>query len=340
MIYSPNKALRHPQKLIEIRNNIPTGPTHVQLILSDLCNQNCSFCAYRDPNYVSSQLFHDNGNYNPNRQLPKLKAIEILDDCKEMGVKAVQFTGGGEPTVHTDFQEIVDYCTKIGISWGLITNGVKLHKFDVSKASWIRISLDASNSKTYSKIRQVLEIHFDKALDSIRKYKCGVGFIVTQDNWTEVYEAALLAKALGASNFKIGPRFTDQPDYFDGFYERALELTRNAESLADETFQVFNRFPTKIKEILEPPIHKLCGYQYFTTYIGADQNLYRCCVYAYNPYGLVGTVNGRRFKDVWYENWHSIKDFDATKCVGCHYKDINESLQYPLSEYEKDDEFV
>jgi MoaA/NifB/PqqE/SkfB family radical SAM enzyme len=341
VIYSASKALRHPEKFLDIRENRPTSPVHVLLVLSDLCNQNCSFCSYRDPNYISSVLFHENGNYNPNRKLPKIKAIEILDDCKEMGVKGIQFTGGGEPTVHPDFQEIVDYTTKLGLSWGLITNGVKLSKFDVSKASWVRVSLDASNSKTYSKIRGVMENHFDLACESIKKTKCGVTFTVTPDNWTEVYECAKLVKSLGANNFKIGPQFSEEDDkLFDGFYDRALELTHKAEELSDENFQVFNRFPSKISEIVEPPKHKLCAYQYFTTHIGADQNLYRCCVYAYNPYGLVGTIKNKRFKDAWYENWNSIAQFDATKCKGCHYKDINESLQYPLAKYEKDDEFV
>ncbi len=88
---------------------------HVNLVLSDLCNQACSFCAYRDPTYSSSELFHVGGDYNPNRKLSWEKVQEVLGDCCEMGVKAVTFTGGGEPTVHPRFQEIVDLAWKLGL---------------------------------------------------------------------------------------------------------------------------------------------------------------------------------------------------------------------------------
>lgn len=96
--YSALKAMKYPDRLEAIRSGGFAGPVHVQIILSDLCNQNCAFCAFRDPGYSSSQLFHVDGNYNPNRMLPFDKVTEILDDC--VGVKAVQYTGGGEPTVH------------------------------------------------------------------------------------------------------------------------------------------------------------------------------------------------------------------------------------------------
>src|SRR5215831_15537667 len=119
------------------------------MVLSDLCNQACHFCAYRDPTYTSSQLFHIAGNYNPNRMLPFEKVMEILDDCEEIGVKAIQLTGGGEPTVYPRFQEVTEEIGKRGIQWSLVTNGVLAKKWDFSKASWIRVSLDAATSATY-----------------------------------------------------------------------------------------------------------------------------------------------------------------------------------------------
>ena len=338
--YTSLKALRHPDKIGLIRRGIPTGPTHVLLVLSDLCNQNCHFCSYRDPTYVSSQLFHEDGNYNPNRKLPREKAIEILDDCQELGAKGIQFTGGGEPTVHPDFQELVDYTSTLGLRWGLITNGVRLNRFDVSHAAWVRISIDAGRPETYARIRQVPTNHWDLALKSVQREKCGVGFIATPENWTEMYACAELVKSLGASNIRIGPQFSEQDDHlFDGFLDDMVALSEATKTLSDENFKVYSRMD-KIDEIKAPPEDSLCGYQYFTTHIGADQNLYRCCIYAYNPYGLVGTLKGKRLKDVWMENWQGISQFDATKCKGCHYKDINRTLAYALSESAVDDEFV
>ena len=85
---------------------LPSAPKQVQIILSDLCNQNCNFCAYRMDGYTSNELFvgaSDKAKYgtnNPMRVMAGPRAFALLDECKRLGVLALQFTGGGEPTVH------------------------------------------------------------------------------------------------------------------------------------------------------------------------------------------------------------------------------------------------
>jgi MoaA/NifB/PqqE/SkfB family radical SAM enzyme len=320
--YSGLKFVRYLDRLDK------RSPVHVLLVLSDLCNQNCSFCAYRDPGYSSSQLFHIDGDYNPNRKLPFKKVQEILQDCASMGVKAVSFTGGGEPTVHPQFQDSVDEATRLGLKYGLITNGVLLSKFDVSMASWIRISLDAAKPETYAKIRQVPGGHFHKALESIRKHKCGVGFVVTNDNWREVKEAALLAKSLGASNIRIAGQFNEGGLSIYSNYSVIARLCKETESLSGDGFTVHNNLG-RLESLT--PKHPFCGYQYLTTYIGADQNMYRCCVYAYNPHGLIGSVKEKRFSEAWAEA--NLK-LDATECRNCNFIGINEGINEALNEDE------
>lgn len=319
--------MKFPDRLAAMRRGIPAGPVHVQMILSDLCNQACHFCAYRDPTYTSSQLFHIDGDYNPNRKLPFEKVIEILDDCAEMGVKGIQFTGGGEPTVHPRFGHIVDETLARGFKWALVTNGVLPR--DLSTATWVRVSLDAGNAKTYARIRRVPERHFHAACDTIAKWRTGVGFVVTPENWAEVVDAVILARNLGASNFRIGAQFsTEGKDLFRGFREDAASLCREAEGLSNGEFQVHNRFAEKMDDLNQGrPSYRRCGYQYFTTYIGADQNLYRCCVYAYNPHGLIASIKNRRFKDVWREvAYPNFAKFDARGCERCQFNEINRGI--------------
>lgn len=335
--YSHLKAAHYQDRIQGIRLQKTHGPVHVQIILSDLCNQSCHFCAYRDPTYTSSKLFHIEGNYNPNRKLPTEKVIEILDDCVELDVKAVQYTGGGEPTIHPDFNFIVEETRKRRLKWGLVTNGIKKRNF--AGASWVRVSLDAGNAQTYSKIRSVHPSHFERALETIRLWKTGVGFVITPENWTEVLEAALLVKDLGSSNIRIGAQFSERGlDLFKDFYSEAKALCKAAEELDCDSFKVHNKFNEKMEDLEGPPDYERCGYQYFTTYIGADQNLYRCCVYAYNPRGLVGTIKGRRFKDVWNENWLKFNAFSARGCERCQFNHINRNINELVDNYEP--EFV
>src|SRR6185436_9951432 len=82
-------------------------------------------CAYRSSNGFSIEQFAGvNGEKNPNRKITTAKAIEILDDCGSLGVKAIQFTGGGEPTVHPDHLLIFEYAQNMGLETSLVTNGV------------------------------------------------------------------------------------------------------------------------------------------------------------------------------------------------------------------------
>ncbi|HZQ44468.1 MAG TPA: radical SAM protein [Acidobacteriaceae bacterium] len=332
--YSTLKALKFYDRIEAMRGGRVAGPVHVQLILSDLCNQSCHFCAYRDPKYTSSQLFHIAGNYNPNRMLPFDKVVEILDDCAELGVKAIQLTGGGEPSVYPRFDDVVDAIVERGMQWALVTNGV-IQKWDYSSAAWVRVSIDAGDGDTYSKIRSVPRGHWEAAWKTVRKYRCGVGFVVTPENWGGIYQAARTAKECGASNIRIGAQFSEEgASLFDGIAESAAALVLEAQMLADDNFEVINRFDEKLSELDQgAPDYERCGYQHFTTYIGADQNLYRCCVYAYNERGKIASLQGRRFKDVWRETaMADFGAFDARGCARCQFNHINRNINEVLVE--------
>ena len=80
-IYGPAKLIHHLPVIQKIGVE-PAAPVHIHLIVSDLCNQKCSFCAYRDEEYPSNQLFGIGEgaarNNNPNRMIPGPKVLEIL----------------------------------------------------------------------------------------------------------------------------------------------------------------------------------------------------------------------------------------------------------------------
>lgn len=361
--YSPFKAVRHLDVVQGVRRGVPVRPVHVQIILSDLCNHSCDFCAYRDPDYTSSTMFyevdeknlkkglrkdaaHPERNYNPNRMIPLPKVQEILDDCAEMGVAGIQFTGGGEPTVHPAWLEAIAYAQQQGLATSLVTNGVNLvPSIVVANCAWVRVSVDAGDAESYKRIRHCPASHFDKVWANITalrdariehrsKVVIGVGYVVTPDNWRGILSGARLAKAAGADNIRISAQFSAQDEHlFAGFHEEASALAREAEALSDGSFKVFNRFGEKLADLHQhAPSQKLCGYQSFTTYIGADLNLYRCCVYAYHPTGLYGSIKESRFKDEWMraQRAEEMAAFDARGCARCQFGKINSFLDYML----------
>ena len=349
--YSPLKILHHPGRLYELRHGRQCVPSQVQLVISDLCNHACSFCAYRMPGYDSNELFkiiREDGtaNNNPNRQIPTERAIEIIDDCRDMGVGAIQFTGGGEPTVHRDHHRIFIHALDRKIQVALVTNGDRLTRHLIerlSDAAWVRVSLDAGTSITYSQIRRIHHMHFDRVLKNIeslarsRDYyetsmQLGVGFVVTAQNWHEVLAAASLARRCGANNFRISGVFTpDNFAYHAPFAQDAAELCAEAEQLSTDNFQVINLYHDRLDDLQNAaPDYRKCGYMHFNTYIGGDLNVYTCCNNAYHPRGLIGSLQAQTFRQLWESDAKTemFRNFDARNCPRCMFNAQNRIINY------------
>ena len=348
--YSNDKALWHLDSVKVLREGKQPIPKQVQLIISDLCNQNCSFCAYRMDGYTSNQHFgqvdEKTGKFtnNPVRFIPYQKAIEIIDDAADMGVKAIQFTGGGEPTVHAKHKEIFSHALDRGLQIALVTNGVLLKeqlREILIHATWVRVSIDAGLPETYAKIREVPESQFHRSLENIRELiklkkkhqsplTIGVGFVVTEDNWTEMRYLTQIAKDMGADNVRLSAVFQPEHfEYFKRFYSDALALSKECSAMAEGKFKVFNLFTDRVEDLIEEhPDYSFCGYQHFNTYIGGDLNVYRCCVTSYNDIGILGSLKEKRLKDFWLsqEKENKMSNFDARGCPQCQFNQRNRNI--------------
>ena len=265
------KALYHEESMKKILNGEQPYPTHIELVISDLCNHDCSFCSYRMSNYLSNTLFQETRggtrkDRNPNRQIPKEKCFEIIDDCVEMGVKAIQFTGGGEPTIHPNFVEIVQYAQDKGLDTALVTNGNMLHVNEIRQVCinmvWVRVSIDASSSVYYGEVRGVPEKSFYTMIGGLMKLCAeakavnssvviGTGFVTTPENHDQIYEAVRLFKLTGAQHVRIGLQFSNDWEkpfipIWDVVRDQAVRAMKDFDdknfSVIDRTQQRFDEF--------------------------------------------------------------------------------------------------
>ena len=341
-----------------LRQGGQPNPTHVQIILSDLCNQSCHFCAYRWEGYTSNQNFGElradgTMNNNPNRMIPKDKVFEILDSCKALGVKALQFTGGGEPTTHPDHVEIFTRALDMGFDVGLVTNGVIQRPGimkEMLRMSWVRFSVDAGTMETYSSLRKTSPANFYNVwefidfltssrndrlrADTACKLLVGVGFVVTKENWQEVLTCCSRAKKFEADNFRISAVFQpDDDNYFKEIIEDCNAICGAAKALESSDFKVFNMFSDRVEDLhAAHPDYEFCGYQHITTYIGGDQNVYRCCNTSYNDIGLLGSIKNQTFEQLWHspEKYKKMAEFDARGCPRCQFNGKNKTIAYAV----------
>ena len=122
-----SKLLKHLDVLQGMQNN-KISPIMVHMALTNVCNLNCSFCCF--------------ANRKRDEILTFDQITTALDSFRKLGTKALEFTGGGEPTLHPQIDEAVSYSYDIGYKIGICTNGKTLRRIkDWNKLEWVRIGL-------------------------------------------------------------------------------------------------------------------------------------------------------------------------------------------------------
>lgn len=350
--YSPFKIVHHPNKLAELRAGKQTTPLQIQLVPTNICNQRCHFCAYRLKGYLSNEKFNERDT------LDFAKIKEIIIDMEDMSIPSLLITGGGEPLVYPDIENVCQMALDKNIELALITNGLALTD-NICKilgnGVWVRISLDSSNPITYKFLKHTSQDSFNKVIknaEKLVKYKkttiIGMGFVIEKENYKEVLEAAKIAKNIGIDNFRISATLTPTGyEYFDSFKEEASALANDAELLSDNKFTVFNLFSYRMKQSqqnYDTQNYNFCPTKELMVYIGADYNVYMCCILAYNQNGFIGNIKDTTFKSLWmsaqkqklYENHHPILHCKHP----CIYKDKNEFINYCLLKNPKHINFI
>jgi MoaA/NifB/PqqE/SkfB family radical SAM enzyme len=89
----------------------------VEWNLGKRCNYDCSYCP---------ASIHDNSS--PHTDIKILK--QTVDKLMTLGKPIRLSFTGGEPTVHPEFRELIQYCNHVGVSWiSVTTNGTLPYQF-------------------------------------------------------------------------------------------------------------------------------------------------------------------------------------------------------------------
>ena len=337
---------------------LPDAPKQVQLILSDLCNQDCSFCAYRMSGYTSNELFLGNsepskyGHNNPKRWIPTERALSLLDEFREAGVLAVQFTGGGEPTVHPEHEAIFQRALSLGLHCSLVSNGVKWSDHLISgilpRFDWVRVSIDAGSREFYARMRHTPESNWNRVWENVRALAAcikdrscalGLGYVVTPESWREIGEFTRLASYSGAHNVRFSALFSPENEKpFGGIDDQIRnEIQKARGAYETSSFHIYDNFGSRLEDLEQhAPDYSFCSYQFYTAYVGGDLNAYRCCVLAYNRRGLIegGNLRDRSFADFWAspERKEDMEKLNARGCERCQFNTKNRAMNYVIGD--------
>jgi len=306
-------------------------PILVEFDLSNACNHKCNFCNF---SYLTDKSVLD-----------KDVACKTIAVLAKNGVKAINWTGGGEPLINTEFGDIFSWTTRRGIEQGLFTNGALIREDDIegllATQTWIRFSIDASTKETYAKIRGVDE--FNKVVSIVKRMvevrneyeyntQIGIGFVITPDNYREIGRFADLIEETGVDYGQYKPRIGNELELSEAMWWEC-----NVKPLLEEVFKsstkaVINLY--KFNDLSENQFDKpypICYGHVFCPCIGADGKVWVCSqLRGYGKY-CMGNIYKESFDSIWKGQWRrdAIARIDVNKCPPCcKNNEINKILYH------------
>lgn len=283
------------------RGNIP--PIHAQIIPTNVCNMNCSFCSCSERDKTLSL---------------KPKDLEaIMGDLEDLGCQAITWTGGGEPTLYPAINEALLDAQMKGIESGLVTNGLRLNN----------IRDDALNSLTWARIshgdHRDMSSTYQKQLEKHIKRGSGVDWAISyvlseKMNPVSLYNTIKFANEMNMSHVRVVADLFN-PGKVD--MERARSYLEGSKGL-DMSRIIF--------QPRQNPVHGGdCLIGYLKPLIGADRQVYACCGVQYAlatpSKDLPKELSLGDARDL-FHIYTSIKPLDGSKCVKCYYGAYNSTL--------------
>lgn len=307
VVYSPLKVFGFPHHIASTNGPL-RAPIHVRIKPVNACNQRCWFCAYREDALALGS------DMNARDRIPAEKMREITQDLIVMGVRAVTFSGGGEPLIYPFLPDAIRSFGQAGVQVATLTNGWRL-RGEVADtlaehATWVRVSIDAWDGVSYAKSRGVPVDAFDRVIANVERFtalsdRCSVGFsfIVTADNAAHIAEFCALAKAVGARHVKISACIVANEAVVNEAYhaplaEKVKAQIVEAQRLEDEAFTIVDHYHSLAQTFQRP--YRTCPMLEYVTVIGADCSVYACQDKAYTSSGFLGSIRDRRFRELWY----------------------------------------
>ena len=320
LIFNPQgKIFANIDRVIEHIETGYTAPVLVEVDPSNACNHACSFCL---SSYIHFSKYKGTEAFS-RALMPRDMLMNMCKDFVKMGVRAVNWTGGGEPTLNKHLKEAIEYCGQNGIKMGMFTNGTLFDKWDmfdtlVDNMTWVRISVDAGTKKTYNGVRvakgnqdwdkmvsnltKLIEVNKSKG----NKIDIGVGYVISPDTYEEIVEFAKFFKDFDLMYCQYKPEIIIRED---GGVQRDIEFwTDKVQPLLDEAKDILgDKFQVngyKLEDLATDREkfgrnYKKCLGSQIQPCVGADGHVYVCTNHRGWKQYSYGSLHQNTFEEIW-----------------------------------------
>lgn len=254
-------------------------PVTLDCFITNFCNNRCPHCTY------------GRWRLEPGaREMPFEDFVKYIKRAIDLGVKGVILTGGGEPTLHSRFDDMCEFLDDEGIAYGINTN---FNNPKFIRPAYLKVSLDGWDEQSYKKIRGVEA--YRKTRDAIFQYaewkslnspKTQLGaqqISKTSDDVFRFYEAN---KDLPVDYFVFRPVESTRCSFYadnETAKSEALNIKQAVLELAKDDFRV--KLNPKFDQLEVFP--ELCSANWAQLAIDERGRVIYCC---HKPFETVGHI--------------------------------------------------
>lgn len=239
------KFKRYPVEKIET-----DFPLYVLIEPVSVCNLRCPFCFQMDKEFTRK----------PFAGIMEMDLFKrVVDECEKNGTQAITLASRGEPTLHPNLPEMLNYLKGKFLEVKLNTNGTRLpeslcHEIYKSGVNDVVLSIDSDKKELFEMLRK--NAIFEEVLDNVRTLKR-----IRDEHYPDSNTAIRI------SGVKFSPDQNDES--FMQFWDAlADEITISA---SEERWDTYNNKPKP--ELTEP-----CGLLWERFYVWFDGTCNPCDV--------------------------------------------------------------
>lgn len=326
--FNQSKILAHSERLLELCDKKVVAPICCEIDLVDgFCNNKCKHCFF-GTDKKTKPIFMDT-----------VRVKQLIKELHDIGVKAIEFSGGGEPTTHPHIKEIVTFAHSLGFDLGLVTNGYLLDRLDgcYQMFTFIRVSIDAATPETYYKVHGV--DYFDKVVENLKLIvesgnanQLGVGYLITGLNNSDIIPAAKFYKDIGCRFLQYRPASLETK-IPDSIWKESRELVEEAVKFANSSFQIFDA-GIKWKHVSGERQYTRCTTSCLVAVVKANGDVPMCVLKRNDESTHLGNIYKKSFKEIYFSKLHEsiIDNNDLSQCrKPCKHDSYNimqEAMRY------------
>ena len=273
------------------------SPIHADIELSSNCNMKCIMCPHGIES-SSKEFIQEIMDFDV--------AKKIINECAELGVSSIKFSGRGEAMMHPNIAELVKLAKSLGIIEVMInTNGLLLKNNRTESlldagTDLIIISIDGSTKDTYEKIR--IKGNYDVVTKNV-------------DNLIKLKKHKKLKKPL------IRLQFTIMKENVDEFAEFKKQWEDKVDILVGLNYN--QRGDQESKAVDNPIVtgRAYCSEPWRRMTFTSTGSVQMCCADWYNK-SPVGDITKQSVSDIWNGNLLNkykkyIENLQHDKIIAC-----------------------